>query len=384
MRPKMDGSRRYQGTDWRGTSSYPSLLSPTPPRHDGSVSGTRLPGWLRLEARIFAAIAVLLLLIWAMAGAGYFWAGWPWAALAFALAVQYSIVRSPRLLPGQRGLAIHVAVTVCVAALLLVFWGLARFGYFWPMWPWLGLGVAVGVHIAIANAVRSRREDALTERVDVLTRTRSGALDSQAAELRRIERDLHDGAQARMVSLGINLGLAEDLLERDPGAAADLLAEARTTNLAALDDLRSLVRGIHPPVLADRGLVGAVEALALDLALPVSVSAELPGRPPAPVESAAYFAVAECLANVAKHSKATAASVVMHYGDRRLSIVVVDDGVGGARLDGGSGLAGIARRLAAFDGTILVDSPVNGPTIVSLEVPCVLSSPKTSPSSGTA
>ncbi|HLI01584.1 MAG TPA: histidine kinase [Acidimicrobiales bacterium] len=348
------------------------------------MTGARLPGWLRLIGRIYLAVAGLLLLIWIMAGAGYFWPAWPWAALALAFAVGYVVVRSPAWLPGQRGLAIHGGISCALAAFLMALWMFAGFGYFWPMWPWLGLGLAVGIHVAIANAVRSGRENELTERVNVLTRTRSGALDSQAAELRRIERDLHDGAQARMVSLGINLGLAEDLLERDPGAAADLLAEARTTNLAALDDLRSLVRGIHPPVLADRGLIGAVEALALDLAVPVTVTAELPGRPPAPVESAAYFAVAECLANVAKHSRATAASVVMHYGERRLSIVVVDDGVGGARLDGGSGLSGVARRLAAFDGTIHVDSPVNGPTIVTLEVPCALSSPKTLPSSGTA
>ena len=132
-------------------------------------------------------------------------------------------------------------------------------------------------------------------------------MDAQAAELRRIERDLHDGAQARIVSLGMTIGLAEELIERDPAAARKLLAEARESSSAALVELRHLVRGIHPPVLAERGLDGAVRALALSLPIPITVDIDLPRRPDTPVESAAYFAVAEALAHVSRHSAATTA-----------------------------------------------------------------------------
>ena len=146
--------------------------------------------------------------------------------------------------------------------------------------------------------------EVLEQRVQRLTETRADAVDHSAAELRRIERDLHDGAQARLVALSMSLGMAESLMDTDPEAAQRMIAEARSTSKAALGELRSVVRGIHPPVLADRGLAGAVEALALDMAIPVRSTSRLAGRPPAPVESAVYFAVAECLANIGKHSGA--------------------------------------------------------------------------------
>jgi signal transduction histidine kinase len=224
----------------------------------------------------------------------------------------------------------------------------------------------------------------LADRVAQLTESRAETVDTQAAELRRIERDLHDGAQARLVSLGMSLGMAENVLASDPDAAGELLAEAREATGLALAELRDLVRGIHPPVLADRGLDGAVRALAMANPLPVEVTVDLPGRPPAPVESAAYFAVAEVLTNAAKHSGATSAWIRVAYADGRLGIMVGDDGRGGAHQQAGGGLHGIERRLAAFDGTMLVTSPVGGPTIVTMEMPCELSSAKTSPSSGTA
>jgi signal transduction histidine kinase len=153
---------------------------------------------------------------------------------------------------------------------------------------------------------------------------------------------------------------------------------------SALGDLRSVVRGIHPPVLADRGLAGAIQALALDMPLPVSVMINLTGRPAAPVESAVYFATSELLANIGKHAEATRAVIEVTHDGEALKVVVEDDGRGGAALSAGTGLAGVARRLAAFDGTMDVVSPVGGPTVVTLEVPCALSSPKISPSSGTA
>ncbi|HEX6149449.1 sensor histidine kinase [Nocardioides sp.] len=223
----------------------------------------------------------------------------------------------------------------------------------------------------------------LEQRVADLTVSRAVTVDHSAAELRRLERDLHDGAQARLVSLGMTLGLADDLLARDPEEAQRLVAEARETTGAALADLRGVVRGIHPPVLADRGLVGAVEALALDMALPVAVDAHLEGRPPAPVESAVYFAVAECLTNVGKHAGATRAWIELRHRDDLLRVVVGDDGVGGAEPRHGTGMLGVMRRLSAFDGTMVVSSPDGGPTIVTLEIPCALSSERTTPSSGT-
>ena len=221
----------------------------------------------------------------------------------------------------------------------------------------------------------------LAERVQVLTESRADAVDDSAAELRRLERDLHDGTQARLVALSMNLGLAEDLLASDPEAARQMVAEARTSTTAALGDLRTVVRGIHPPVLADRGLVGAVEALAIDLSIPVELKLDLPGRPSAPVESALYFAISECLANVVKHSGAANAWVRLGHDRGTLQVVVGDDGHGGADQTGGTGMRGVARRLAAFDGTMRVSSPRGGPTIVTLEVPCDLSSPKTTRSS---
>jgi signal transduction histidine kinase len=224
----------------------------------------------------------------------------------------------------------------------------------------------------------------LEQRVEALTETRNQSLDHAAAELRRIERDLHDGAQARLAGLGMTLGMAAELLDRDPEEARKMLTEARQTSSAALGDLRDVVHGIHPPVLADRGLVSALQALALDLVVPVEVTGDVPERLPAPVESAAYFAVAECLANVAKHSGAAHAWVELAMADGTLTVVVGDDGRGGADPGAGTGMRGVARRLAAFDGTMRVSSPAGGPTLVTLEVPCDSSSPRTWPSSGTA
>jgi signal transduction histidine kinase len=217
------------------------------------------------------------------------------------------------------------------------------------------------------------REAELTRRVEQLAQTRRETLDSGAAELRRIERDLHDGAQARLVAMGLTLDAAGRLIDTDPAAARALLYEARDTSARALAELRDLVRGIHPPVLADRGLADAIRALALDSPLRARVTGSLPGRPPAPVESAAYFAVSELLANVAKHSGAGAAEVDLRHSDGALRISVSDDGAGGADPSRGTGLSGVAHRLAAFDGVLVMSSPAGGPTVINMEVPCALS-----------
>jgi len=252
-------------------------------------------------------------------------------------------------------------------------------GYLW----WKLEPLIVRARARLDRALLAPSRDELERRVADVSRTRSETIDHSAAELRRIERDLHDGAQARIAALGMNLGLAEELIASDPQEAARLIAEARESTTSALGDLRSVVRGIHPPVLADRGLVGAVQALALDLTVPVSVLADLPGRAAEPIESAVYFATTELLANVVKHAEATRATVTMTHDGRALTVVVDDDGRGGAASSPGSGLQGVARRLAAFDGTMVLSSPTGGPTTITLEVPCELSSPRTSPSSVT-
>jgi signal transduction histidine kinase len=218
----------------------------------------------------------------------------------------------------------------------------------------------------------------LTQRVQTLTQTRHDAVDTAAAELRRIERDLHDGAQARLVALGMSLRAAERLFPTNPQAALALVAEAKETSSRALTDLRDLVRGIYPPVLADRGLADAVRALALDTPLRTELDIDLPGEVEMPVGAAVYFAVAEVLANAVRHSGARTVRIHLRHAAGTLRAEVTDDGAGGADPAHGTGLAGVERRLATFDGILAVSSPPGGPTIVVIEVPCALSSAKTS------
>ncbi len=242
-------------------------------------------------------------------------------------------------------------------------------------------------HLARARATAERgilghsRVERLEARVEEVAASRAETLDHSAAEVRRIERDLHDGAQAQMIAAGMHLGMAEKLVASDPDAAAEKLRQARETTLSALAEMRALIKGIHPPALADHGLVGGIEALAYAVPVAVSVAGVLPGHPPAAVESAVYFAVAECLTNTVKHAGADRAWVRLGYAEGRLQVEVGDDGAGGADPSGG-GLEGVRRRIAAFEGTISVSSPVGGPTVVTMELPCALSSQRTRPSSG--
>ncbi|MEO3811367.1 histidine kinase [Sphaerisporangium sp. B11E5] len=205
--------------------------------------------------------------------------------------------------------------------------------------------------------------------VKYLNRSRTEVVDAQAAELRRIERDLHDGAQARLVAIGMTLGAAEELVESDPAAARALIAKVREASAASLTELRQLVRGIHPPVLAERGLGDAVRALALDSSLDVMVAVDLPRRPEAPVESAAYFVISELVANAGRHSGARSVTVDISHRGPALRVTVIDDGHGGADPARGSGLRGIERRLAAFDGVLALRSPVGGPTTATVDIP---------------
>ncbi|MFJ5259314.1 sensor histidine kinase [Streptomyces sp. NPDC088387] len=229
------------------------------------------------------------------------------------------------------------------------------------------------LHFLVARLVLAPGAGELAERVRVLTETRRDAVDTSAAELRRIERDLHDGAQARLVAMGMDLGTVEALIEKDPAQAKELLAQARRSSADALTELRDLVRGIHPPVLAERGLGDAVRALALRLPVATEVTVELPGRADAPVESAAYFAVSEVLTNAVKHAEADRIWVDLHHTDGMLRVSVTDNGRGGAVIGAGSGLTGIERRLGTFDGVLAVGSPAGGPTMVTMEIPCALS-----------
>ncbi|XQE79301.1 sensor histidine kinase [Streptomyces microflavus] len=230
------------------------------------------------------------------------------------------------------------------------------------------------LHFLIARPLLAPTpEQTLAQRVDRLTETRHEAVDTAASELRRIERDLHDGAQARLVAMGMNLGTIEALIEKDPAQAKKMLAMARESSAEALTELRDLVRGIHPPVLAERGLGDAVRALALRLPVATEVTVELPGRAEASVESAAYFAVSEALTNAVKHAGGDRIWVDLHHGEGMLRISVTDNGGGGARIGSGSGLSGIERRLGTFDGVLAVSSPAGGPTMVTMELPCALS-----------
>ncbi|MGZ2360029.1 sensor histidine kinase [Streptomyces sp. 372A] len=213
----------------------------------------------------------------------------------------------------------------------------------------------------------------LGQRVAELSESRAGAMESHSAELRRIERDLHDGVQAQLVALSMRVGLARQQVRSDPDAATRWLAEAQEGIDATLAALRGIVRTVHPPVLTDRGLAGAVRTLAVSADIPVEMNlaaVESGHRLPAAVEAAVYFVIAECLTNIRKHSGATHASVRFARADGFLQVVVTDNGRGGAEEHGGSGLLGIRRRIAALDGTSEITSPPGGPTRTKVELPC--------------
>ncbi|MGW1780667.1 histidine kinase [Streptomyces sp. NPDC002143] len=283
-------------------------------------------------------------------------------------------------------------------------WLAAYYAYGWltvlmlPLWPaglvvdgvWSGLlgreALVLPLIVRLADLearwsaalLRPSPKALLARRVEQLTATRADAVAAHGAELRRIERDLHDGAQARLVSLSMRIGLAQRAYGADPETARKLLADAQDQAEEALTELRHVVRGIHPPILTDRGLVGAVRALAAGSGLEVAVRADdLDDRPtdgpraPAAVEAAAYFVIAEALTNAAKYSGCDRAEIVLARTRTGLGVRVRDEGCGGADESAGSGLLGMRRRVAALDGTVRVSSPVGGPTVIEVELPCV-------------
>jgi signal transduction histidine kinase len=327
-----------------------------------------------MRAFAYAFAELVLIIIWALTGHGYFWPVWP--LLAFGLIAGANavvlFVDDNREMFNRPGMSWQLATQIGLSGVFILFqvgiWAVTGAGNFWPVWTILALGIAAVARSAAVYFSPPGQEE-LTQRIETLTSTRAGAVDQQEAELRRIERDLHDGAQARLVALGMTIGMAEQKLAEDPEGARELLEEARAGTGQALKELRDLARGIHPPVLADRGLEAAVTALADGSPLRVIVHADIPHRPAAPVESAAYFVVAEALANAGKHSQAKRVDIRMIRDNDVLTVEVADDGVGGADPNG-SGLSGLRRRIEALDGTLRVASPPGGPTLIRAEMPC--------------
>jgi signal transduction histidine kinase len=349
--------------------------------HAPGAYGQRPQGDMAERRRHFATRAfaygfteLVLIIIWALTGHGYFWPIWPLLPFLLITGANWVVlfVDENRELFQRPGMSWQLAVQIGLSAVFALFqigiWAASGGGNFWPVWTILALGIAAAARSAALFFSPPGQEE-LTQRIDVLTTTRAGAVDQQEAELRRIERDLHDGAQARLVALGMSIGMAEQKMKDDPEGARELLEEARAGAGQALKELRDLARGIHPPVLADRGLEAAVTALADASPLRVTVHADIPERPAAPVESAAYFVVAEALANAGKHSKARRVDIRIVRDDEVLTVEVADDGVGGAEPNG-SGLGGLRRRIEALDGTLRVASPEGGPTLIRAEMPC--------------
>jgi signal transduction histidine kinase len=339
-----------------------------PERTAAELRAVRLRG-LTIVSIVSTAAAVLLVVIWQLTTPdGYFWPIWPLLALSLVVGIPGWIVavlendEIPRLTLGSRALAIQIGVSAILVGFLVAVWAITTGGYFWPIWPALCLAFLAVVHAAL---VYGRR----VHRIEELEESRAAAVNVQETELQRIERDLHDGAQARLVALGMSLGMAEDKVRNDPEGAIALLAEARSDAKEALEELRDLARGIRPPILTDRGLEAAVASLAVRSPIPVDLSFGDPGRHTAAVETAAYFVAAEALTNAIKHSEATHVDIRVKRVEDRLVIEVIDDGRGGADATG-NGLTGLRQRLAALDGTLRVASPVGGPTVVRAELPC--------------
>lgn len=291
-----------------------------------------------------------------------------------------------------------IAVTSWAVALAMTFYP----AYFWALpddddtWTWLGwkidtlpetlpvmlvglllipvaYGLCRGTTVAAVGLTRLLLGDdqaRLEARVSHLEATRSGAVDASAAELRRIERDLHDGAQARMVAVAMDLGMAEERIADDPDGARELLQGARDEARRALAEMRALVRGIAPSVLADRGLEPALLSLTARAPVDVELGVDLPQRPPASVETAAYFVVAEALANLGKHADAGRCAIHVDAMDGAVRVRIEDDGVGGAVIGTDGGLRGLHDRVAALDGSLDLTSPSGGPTILEARIPC--------------
>ena len=307
-----------------------------------------------LAAPLLAAGAVLSFLLW-FGGAAYtLLYTWAWTEPAGSLLSRGQSEHNAIPLLGLIPVDLYLTVAG-VAALLAA--------------PWLTTAVtALDTRAAWVLLGPSRSEE-LQLQVERLTQTRAGAVDAADAERRRLERDLHDGTQQRLVSLALQLGMAR--AEQPDGEQARLvIAEAHEEAKAALVELRNLIRGLHPPVLEDRGLDAALSGVAARMPIPVKVTVDVPRRPPATIEAVAYFVVSEGLTNISKHAQASQAEVFIQRAGERLHIIVSDDGVGGADPSRGTGLTGLANRAASVDGSFEIASPPGGPTLLSVDLPC--------------
>jgi signal transduction histidine kinase len=323
---------------------------------DSVITLTLFRKTVRASAWALLLVDLFVLVVWAASGGGSFWPIWVWLPTGLAVASAWWAGEAPN------GWARRVGEAVLLSLFLIGIWAASGRGSFWPVWPIAVIALVLGLE----SITRGKKQEA---RVEELTQSRAGAVEAAETQLRRIERDLHDGAQARLVALGMNIGLAEQQLEKDPEKAQEHLAEARKAAGAALEELRDLARGIHPPILTDRGLDAAIRALAAHAAVPVSVDVELAERPPVAVETAAYFVAAESLANALKHAQASRIDIDVHKREQALVVRVLDDGRGGVSEDGG-GLHGLRQRVEALDGSLRIASPEGGPTVIEAVLPC--------------
>jgi signal transduction histidine kinase len=322
---------------WRGLLTMPGITAVV-----RSQSTWRQLCYHVLLAPVLAAAAIVAVGLWTTSLV---------SMVGFAAAWAHNSVNNP-----PHHLALDIGATFAGVAGLFVA-------------PWLTSGVRALDTRAARALLGSSRADELEHRVEQLTETRAGVVDAADAERRRLERDLHDGTQQRLVSLAINLGMA-----RAQAASAEeakqAIAEAHEEAKAALAELRDLIRGLHPAVLEDRGLDAALSGIAARMPIPVRLTVDLPRRPAPVIEAVAYFVVSEGLANIVKHSQATEVAVWVQRAADRLHVIVTDDGVGGADPARGTGLSGLARRAASVDGTFEIDSPPGGPTLLTVDLPC--------------
>jgi signal transduction histidine kinase len=313
--------------------------------------GVRAAAWAVLLVDLF------VLVVWAASGSGAFWPVWVWLGTGLVVSLGWWTQEAT-----SRDLPRLVGGAVLISLFLIGVWAAGGAGSFWPVWPIAAIALVLGLRAVLRGAKNEAR-------VEELTQSRAGAVEASESQLRRIERDLHDGAQARLVALGMNIGMAEQQLTKDPEKAQEHLAEARAAAAAALQELRDLARGIHPPILADRGLDAAIRALAAHAGVPVSVDVELSERPPETVETAAYFVAAEGLANALKHAQASRIDIDVHRRENAIVVRVLDDGCGGATEEAG-GLHGLRQRVEALDGSLRMASPEGGPTVIEAVLPC--------------
>ena len=360
--PLFTGIHRHRLRATAGVLIAPQPVMPDRLTPRGIVAAARAPatwrqlGYHLLVGPALAAAAIIAVGVW-LAGVLYTLVyAYAWTLPAGSLLQRGQSSSPPGHLPPVSYIPADVFLTVGGIALLAAA-------------PWLTAAVGtLDVRAARALLGPSRAEE-LEHQVEHLAQTRAGVVDAADAERRRLERDLHDGTQQRLVSLAMRLGMAR--AERpDAAQAHQVIAEAHEEAKAALLELRHLVRGLHPVVLEDRGLDAALSGVAARLPIPVRLTVDVPGRPPPTIEAVAYFVVSEGLTNIAKHAQASQAEVFVQRANDRLHIIVSDDGVGGADPAHGTGLAGLAKRAASVDGTFEIASPPGGPTLLTVDLPC--------------